>query len=55
MTQENKNTEIDEEKLDDTQRLDPEESGGRDRGKIFLGILFIFIVVVIWYLIDLLA
>ena len=55
MAQDNEKTEIDEENLDDALDLDEKESSGRDRGKIFLGILFIFIVVVIWYLIDLLA
>jgi len=55
MAQDNEKNEINEENLDDTPSLDTEESRGRDRGKILLGILFIFIVVVIWYLIDLLA
>ncbi|MFW9851331.1 MAG: hypothetical protein ACFFDS_00125 [Candidatus Thorarchaeota archaeon] len=55
MEPESEKTEINDENLDDTLNSDTEEVRGRDRGKIFLGILFIFIVVVIWYLIELLA
>jgi hypothetical protein len=55
MESESEKTEINDENIDDIPSSDTEESSGRDRGKIFLGILFIFIVVVIWYLIDLLA
>lgn len=55
MEPDSEKTEINDENLNDVPNLDTEESNGRDRGKIFLGILFIFIVVVVWYLIDLLA
>ena len=55
MESDGEKTEINDKNLNDAPSSDTEESSGRDRGKIFLGILFIFIVVVIWYLIDLLA
>ncbi|MCG3215190.1 MAG: hypothetical protein KAS63_00590 [Candidatus Heimdallarchaeota archaeon] len=39
------NEEIDEE-------VDEEDYEGRDWGKLFLGIAFIFVVVIIWYVIQ---
>lgn len=43
---------VEEEKEEENEVEVEEEYEGRDWGKVFLGIFFIFIVIIIWYVIQ---
>ncbi len=51
MSEEN-NQDLPKEEEEEIKNEDEEEYEGRDWGKLFLGILFIFVVVIIWYVIQ---
>ena len=51
MSEEN-NQDLQEDDEIKTELEEEEEYEGRDWGKLFLGILFIFIVVIVWYVIQ---
>lgn len=44
---------IKEKKVENNAKNQEEEEKGRDWGKMILGVVFIFLVVVVWYVIDL--
>ncbi|MCG3225801.1 MAG: hypothetical protein H7645_02700 [Candidatus Heimdallarchaeota archaeon] len=44
---------IEEKKVENDVKKQEEEYKGRDWGKMILGVVFIFLVVVVWYVIDL--
>jgi len=52
MTEDMKNEQLDEEITVNGTEIDEEEYEGRDWKKVLIGVLFVLIVVVFWYVIE---